>query len=103
MSFYVKEVDMSEIPDKKAFGAEETPRSRWCKELLDAFCESGAGIWELCEGMDGRFKTTREATSYQSSLKSQTKRKKYAGVQVIMRGRRLFLSKVKVMGTGDER
>lgn len=38
----VKEVMLSEIPERKSFGKEETPRSKWAKELLEEFQKSKA-------------------------------------------------------------
>lgn len=99
MNFAVKEVSLNEIPEKKSFGCEPTERSKWCVELLETFLESGAGIWELCEGMDGKFKSSKDTLSYGSSLQSQTKKSRFKGVSIVTRGRRIFISRVRVIQT----
>lgn len=95
-TFAIKPVSMNEIPEKKELAIKQTERSVWCGELLDAFMDSPDGIWELYEGLEGRFSTQKEATSYYSSLKSKCRRKKYNGMEIVLRGKRIFLSKVKV-------
>lgn len=97
MAFAIKEVSIDDIPERQAFGAQETERSKWIKDLLDAFLDSNSGIWELCEGIDGPFRTSKEAASYSSSIMSQAKKKKYASISCIQRGKRIFISKVKII------
>lgn len=96
MNFAVKEIDVSDIPDRGAW-MNASPRADWAYELLYEFINSDANIWEVCEGLDGKFKTTKEASKYRSSIDAQIKKKEFNNIQVLTRGRRIFISKIRIV------
>lgn len=96
MGFAVREVSPDEIPERKEFGRSPTRRSVWCESLLEEFLASSSGIWELCEGIDGPFKSVKEASSYATSISGQAKKKRFKNIVAMQRGRRVFISKVRI-------
>lgn len=102
MQFAVKEVSLSDVPEPKAFGVQPTKRSIWAEELLDAFIDSDAGIWEISADEEGRaFPTSKYTSNIANSFASKIKSKaRFGGLNIAIRGKRLFVSKVKIMNGG---
>lgn len=99
--FGVKEVALSDIPEAGVFGSEETPRSRWAGEVLEAFIESPAGVWEITCDEEGRtFTSSKHAQKACTSLYAKAKQRKYivgnTTIQAVQRGQRVFISKLKI-------
>lgn len=88
--FAFKEVSPEDIPNNSSHRT-GTDRSKWSKELIEAFVDSGARAWEVCEGINGPFKTMKDVDTCASSIRTQAK--KFKGVSCLQRGKQLFLLK----------
>ena len=102
MAFF-DEIGIDDIPDSGSFGSAPTPRSIWVEEMLKEFLNSKAKAAKISKNMDGvPFASTKEATSYCSSIASKLKQKKFKGkFTCVQRGRSLYLSKVRILKLGE--
>lgn len=99
----LKEIDISEVPEKGTFGVAPTEVSLFCGCTLDEFMASEIKTAEVTGWPGGDPKTNREAASRLSSMRSKIRSKKLDGVECVLRGKRIFVMKTTVRKAGGRR
>lgn len=89
----LKEVEVSEIPERGKFGCEPSDTSMFCEKTLRDFMASKIKTAEVEGWPKGAPRNSKQACSYQSSMKSKIRVMKLENVSCILRGKRLFLMK----------
>ena len=97
----LKEIDITDIPDRREFGCAPTPTSIFCEKTLGDFMASPVTTAEVVGWSDGQPRNCKKASSYASAMQSKIKHMKLDNVQCVMRGKRIFIMKTIVRKVDD--
>jgi len=97
----LKEMTMSEIPEKKDFGQGLTPDGIFAESTLMDFCNSGMMLAEIEGWPSGAPKSSKETSRYVSILNGKIRKHKRDDITCFQRGRRVFLQKTLVYKMED--
>ena len=97
----LKEIDISEMPEKKSWGRGPTEVSKFCGRTLDEFMRSDIRTAEVTGWPGGDPTTNKQAASRLSSMQSKIRTRKLEGVECVIRGKRIFVMKTIVRKVGD--
>ena len=100
----LKEITLDEIPEAQSFGNVVTPDGQFAMETLKEFIASPIMIAEVSGWPSGEPKTSKETSRYCSLIKQKIHKQCIKNINVMMRGRRMFLQKTivyKLEGRND--
>lgn len=97
----LREMALSEIPEKQSFGNEVSADGLFAESTLLDFCNSGMMLAEVDGWPSGAPRSSKETARYVSLLTAKIKKHKKHDVSCFQRGRRVFLQKTIVYKMGQ--